>query len=93
VIVNVGDLFYLQYNRAKGINEGTLEEMRDKVTVTHNDKYMSVLDQGLSVGDTFVCVHGNCRALFVSVCARVDAAGPDEPDIMEIAIGYDKNWC
>jgi hypothetical protein len=93
VIVNVADLFYLQYNRAKGINAGTMAEMRDRVTVTHNDLTRSVLDRGLTVGESFVCVHGDCRSLFVSVCRRADATEPGQPDIVEIAIGYDKNWC
>jgi Gametolysin peptidase M11 len=91
VIVNVGGMFFLQYNRAKGINEGT-EEMKNLVTVTANTVRFSVLLRGLGVGQSHTQAHNN-KMLYVSACRRIDATRSTQPDVMEIAIGYGRNWC
>lgn len=91
VLISLSDTFYLQYNRAKGINEGT-NEMQDLVTVTENAPGFSLLHQGLNVSESFTWVQVG-QQVYVSVCRRVDAATLSEPDVMEIAIGTDKNWC
>jgi hypothetical protein len=91
VIINVDDLFFLQYNRAKGINSGT-NIMRDLVTFTENQPSRSDLEGGLGIGGSLVRPHEG-KMLFVSVCHRVNATTSDQPDVMEITIGYHKNWC
>jgi Gametolysin peptidase M11 len=91
VIVNVGGMFFLQYNRAKGINEGTAE-MKDLVTVTANTPSFSVLLRGLGVGQSHTRAL-NGKVLYVSACRRIDATRSTQPDVMEIAIGYGRNWC
>lgn len=91
VIINLSDLFYIQYNRAKGINEGTTE-MHDLVTVTENSAGWSLLRRGLNVSESFTWVQGE-RNLFLSVCRRIDAESLSQPDLMEVAVGFDQSWC
>jgi hypothetical protein len=92
VVVNVANLFFLQYNRAKRNNRET-QLMSDLVTYTQNvPGRASNLDGGMGVGGTVIREHSN-RTLFVSVCERVTAASSSEPDAMVLAIGYDRNWC
>lgn len=91
VLLNVGDIFFLQYNRAKGINLETYE-MKDLVTFTENIPSWSVLEGGMGVGGSLIRPH-NGKTLFVSVCQKIDASSQTQPDMMVITIGYNKNWC
>jgi hypothetical protein len=92
VIVNVANIFFLQYNRAKDINSETGIQ-KDMVTYTQNVPWSSSdLNGGMGVGGTMVRSH-NGKTLFVSVCSRVDAATATAPDVMEVTVGYHKNWC
>jgi hypothetical protein len=93
VIVNVDNLFFLQYNRAKGINAGTFE-MKDLVTVVSNTPTQSALLAGLGPGNVRTAAHGG-RTLYVAACRRIDApvGSTTVPDVMEMTIGYDRNWC
>jgi Gametolysin peptidase M11 len=91
VVINLSDMFYIQYNRAKGVNEGT-NEMQDLVTVTEDSPGYSLLRQGLNVNESFSWVQEE-KTVFVSVCRRIDAATLSQPDVMEIAVGFDQSWC
>jgi Gametolysin peptidase M11 len=91
VLLYVADMFFLQYNRVKGINSGTYE-MKDLVTFTENTRSFSILEGGIGVGGSLIRPY-NGKTLFVSVCERVDAVSPTVPDVMVITIGYNKNWC
>lgn len=90
VIVNAAD-FFLQYNRAKGMNNAT-REMKDVVTVTQNIPSNSILQAGLGPGNSYVYVV-NGRNLYFAACRYINATTASQPDVMEITIGYDKNWC
>jgi Gametolysin peptidase M11 len=90
VIVNAAN-YYLQYNRAKGMNEGT-KEKKDLVTVVENTQSMSKLYAGLGPGNSYVRVF-NGRNLYIAACRYLNATTATQPDVMEITIGYDKNWC
>jgi hypothetical protein len=93
VIVNVANIFFLQYNRAKRNNRET-QLLPNLVTYTQNRGGGAASNQegGMGVGGTIVRSH-NSKTLFVSVCERVNAATTTDPDVMVVAIGYNRNWC
>jgi hypothetical protein len=94
VVVNLADRFFLQYNRAKGINFET-HMMKNLVTVVSNEPNMSLLLAGLGAGKAWTTAYGG-RTLYVAVCRRIDApvgSTATVPDVMVLTIGYDRNWC
>lgn len=93
VIVNVANLFFLQYNRAKRSNRET-QLMPDLVTFTQNRVSLgrSNLNAALGAGGVLRRRYRG-RALFVGVCQRIDATSSADPDVMVVTIGYGKNWC
>jgi hypothetical protein len=93
VVINLFDKFFLQYNRAKGINSGTLL-MRDRVTIVSNNPSQTDLLVGLGPGMVWTTMIGG-RRLYVAVCRRVNApvASKTAPDVMVLTIGFRQNWC
>jgi hypothetical protein len=93
VIVDVAGLRFIQYNRAKGINAGTAEK-KNLATVTSNTPGRSTLNGALGPGQAMTVAHGG-RTLYIAACRFINApAGSTRiPDVMEITIGYDRNWC
>lgn len=93
VLVVVADNLYLQYNRAKGLNAAT-GERPDALTVTYLGMSNSLLYAGLTAGQQYTGTNfkGTGKTLYINVCRRLDGIA-GKPDVMEIAIGYDKSWC
>jgi hypothetical protein len=94
VIINVMGTYFLQYNRAKGMNAET-KERPNAVTVTENTSSKSLLVAGLNEGSTFTKSNfrGTGKTLYVAVCDRRDGGGSNGADIMVVAIGYGQSYC
>jgi hypothetical protein len=93
VVLNLGDVYYIQYNRKKDFNVET-GEMADKVTVTEDVAGGSRLRQGLSVGDTFSVANwkGTGQTLYVKVCSSSTGTS-STPDAMQLSIGLGSTLC
>lgn len=88
VLVKVLDQFYLQYNRAKGMNIDT-EEKADQVTITAAGKGGSELLAGLAEGDQYTVgkFRGTLRRLIITACEiATNEAGAD---IMLVSVSLD----
>ena len=95
VVISVMGAYFLQYNRAKGMNAET-KERANAVTVTENAYSKSLLVAGLGgQGSRFTKSNfrGTGKTLYVVVCARRDGGGSNGADIMVVAIGYGRSYC
>jgi hypothetical protein len=94
VVINVANVLYLQYNRAKSFNIDTGEQ-KDAVTVTRRTPGPSKLIAGLYERDYLN--RTNFRSanvtLIIQVCKRVNGTSPTDPDYMLISIGNGKSLC
>ena len=85
VLLNVADTYFVQYNRAKGMNVGTGEKL-NQVTITTKYSQGSKAVAGLASGDTF---SGN--GLTIKAC-RTEKAESDV-DSMVVSIGLGNVNC
>ena len=94
VVINVMGTYFLQYNRAKGMNAET-KERANTVTVTENAYSKSLLVAGLGEGNRFTKSNfrGSGKTLYVVVCDRRDGGGSNGADIMVVSIGYGRSYC
>jgi hypothetical protein len=93
VLVKVLDRFYLQYNRAKGMNRDTGEK-RNQVIVTHAREDGTETLAGLSVGESFALpAELDIESeVVIEVCDKVsgDRRGPD---VMVVGITLGASLC
>jgi Gametolysin peptidase M11 len=90
VLLNIGDQFYIQYNRAKGMNVGSAEK-QDKVTVTSLDSAGSNMLGGFDVGESFQ--QSSFGGTFtVKVCEK-RAGTSSSPDVMVLSVGMGASIC
>ena len=94
VLVNIADRYFLQYNRAKGMNVGT-GKARNLVTVQEDLITSSELRAVLNVSDIFIHSNfsGSGLPLIVKVCERIDGDNYIVPDIMTVSIGINVTIC
>jgi hypothetical protein len=94
VVINVMGTYFLQYNRAKGMNAET-KERANAVTVTENTPSKSLSVAGLGQGGSFTKSNfrGTGKTLYVVACDRRDGGGSNGADIMVVAIGYGRSYC
>lgn len=91
VLLNIGNLFFLQYNRAKSFNIDT-EQAADEVTITRErDNEGSKRITDLKEGQTFRKRNfaGTGKDLVIQVCERVDATDLHGVDYMSVSVGLD----
>jgi hypothetical protein len=94
VVISILGKYFLQYNRAKGMNAET-NEKANLVTVTDNARSKSLSAAGLGPGNRFVRSNflGTGRTLVVVVCDRREGAGANGADLMVVSIGYGRSFC
>jgi hypothetical protein len=94
VIISIMGVYFLQYNRAKGMNADT-NEKANLVTVTENARSKSLSVAGLARGGRFTRsnFNGTGRNLVVAVCDRRNGGGTNGADIVVISIGYGQSFC
>jgi len=88
VLIKVLDQFYLQYNRAKGMNIDT-EEKADQVTITAEGEGGSELVAGLAEGEQYTVTkfRGTKRQLIITACEIT--TNDKGADIMLVSISLD----
>lgn len=96
VLINVGDEYFLQYNRAKAFNSGT-EEKQNLLTVTTDTANTSGSTNlgGFRSGETFNKVsnyQSSRKRLVVKVCDQISGNG-SSPDALMVSIGLDGSAC
>ena len=91
VVVNIDNKYFLQYNRAKGMNAGTLEGI-NKVTivtpVSSGTRLVAELDT--SNKKYSVSNYSNGKSLVVQVCSKNSNSGVDT---MVLSIGLGQSYC
>ena len=88
VIISIRDVFYVTFNRAKGMNIGTGNK-RNQVIITTNGEGGSESLAGLDVGDTYEVknyLHTG-QSLLVAVC-EFQRGRRGSPDIVLVSIGF-----
>jgi hypothetical protein len=93
VLVKIMDSFYLQYNRAKGVNRGTGEK-RNQVIITQEREDGTETLAGLLVGESFTIPAGSKgeKEVVIEACDKV----PGErrgPDVMVVGITRGSPLC
>jgi hypothetical protein len=85
VLVNIGNKYFMQYNRAKGVNLHT-NEKADQLTITDGNAQGSDNRAGLSVGGSFDVANflGSGHTLSVRACSLLTEG---TVDIMVVSVG------
>jgi hypothetical protein len=93
VVINIGDVYFLQYNRAKSFNVHT-EEKKDMVTVTEDAAGGSENRAGLSVGERYEVSNfqNSGKTLVVEVCEMMSGSN-SSPDAMVVSVGMGGSMC
>jgi hypothetical protein len=93
VVLNIDDVYFLQFNQAKGMNIDTIAK-RDEVTVTEGLEGGSESRAGLKVGNRFEASNyqNSRRTLIVEVCES-QAGSNKSPDAMVISVGMGESKC
>jgi hypothetical protein len=95
VIVNVGGVYFLQFNRAKTINIDSGEKI-NKLTVTRNDENLTQSVAGLDVGQSYEVANwqGSNSSLVIQVCRAIyNVSNPAATDRMVISVGLGRSVC
>jgi hypothetical protein len=92
IILNIQDMFYLQYNRAKRFNVDTQED-RDQVVVIRDSDSYSELVSGLGLGEKMkIKVNGTDDKFVIKVC-QVHQGTPAEPDYVILSVSMNRAYC
>jgi hypothetical protein len=93
VVLNIDDVYFLQFNQAKGMNIDT-EEKRNEVTVTEGLEGASESRAGLKVGNKFEVTNfqNSRRTLVVEVCES-QTGSSNSPDAMVLSVGMGESIC
>jgi len=87
VIINVGDLFFIQYNLAVGINAGTREKINEvTITVLEQERDTNSI-AGLGASSSFTSPNFQGRDLVVRTCGTVGSHA------MRLSIGLGEASC
>jgi hypothetical protein len=91
VLLNIGNRYFIQYNRAKLFNIGT-GERRDQVTIIEDTYAYSTSHGGLSANEEWTTTSAG-GTLIVRVCEKIDAAANGGVDAMVVSIGINSSFC
>jgi len=91
VLLNIGNQYFIQYNRAKLFNIETTDK-RDAVTITENTPGWSHVRAGLLLDEEWTIDNysGTGRTLVVKVCQQMST---NDVDSMMVSIGLDTSYC
>lgn len=92
VIINIAEKYFLQFNRAKGMNNDT-EMFPNLVTVSEPLGTGTEIRAAMMVGDTFQVLNfdNSAKTLIVEVCRP--ATGYSGSEMMRISIAMDRSLC
>jgi hypothetical protein len=92
VIINIAEKYFLQFNRAKGMNSDT-EMFPNLVTVSEPLGTGTEIRAAMMVGDTFQVLDfdNSAKTLIVEVCRP--ATGYSGSEMMRISIAMDRSLC
>lgn len=94
VLIKVGNVTFLQYNRAKDFNYQT-QEMIDEVTIVQQLSNGTSLLGGVNASNSQFAIsnfEGSGRDLLVYVCSS-GSGNADDPDWVSLGIGFDHDFC
>lgn len=91
VLLNIGNQYFIQYNRAKLFNIETTDK-RDAVTITENTPGWSHVRAGLLLDEEWTVGNyaGTGRTLVVKVCQQIMST--NDADSMMVSIGLDTSY-